>query len=144
MSGGRRDRTREVIDAATILSGWVANFRERARLRPDDEDLPERSRRMLARDLADKAVPLLVEGNSGLLDFIAELNSPRTPLSPLDAVEQIDNIVRHLCVSYNVDPKKLRPRKGFEPLRQPGDRDRQITVRLRSDPTLQERRSPTD
>lgn len=124
------DRIREVIDVAEILLGWVNRWDRRMGIRPDD-DVPERSRRMLGEDLARAS--LLLGGRHDIQEFIAEISKLRQPLSVMDAAEQVDSIARHLCNAYNINPRTLRPRKGFTPLNRQAQGSRRLTARVSTD-----------
>ena len=119
-------RMRSAIDVAEILLGWVERWEKRMENRPDD-DVSERSRRMLVADLA-RASELLGKAHD-IQEFIAEISALHRPLSVADATEQVESIRRHLCVAYNIDTRTLRPRKGLTPMRS-RRRESSVTARI--------------
>ncbi len=123
------DRTRTAVGVAEVLLGWVERWERRMQVRPDDE-VPNRSRRMLVTDLA-RASELLGEAHD-IQEFIVEISALHRPLLIVDATEQVESVRRHLCVAYNIDSRTLRPRKGLAPSRRPTRSDPGITARLPS------------
>jgi hypothetical protein len=107
------DLVRAVIGVADSLFGLVESWERRR----SDENVSDRSRRMLVADLGD--VVKFLPKDTELFEFVAELSTLSEPLTYADGAEQVKWIAKRLCGAHGIDSRRLKPRKGIVPADMP-------------------------